>query len=84
MDTLSTLQFISTHRHPHTWFVLNRAIIKREFALSGSEQNPDLTGKSLWLTLRRASAKCVPPVQAFMDKGADFVVRTNLRISLRA
>ena len=79
VDTLSTLQFIASHRHPHTWFVLNRAIIKREFALSGSEQNPDLTGKSLWLTLRRIGKSVQPPVQAFMDKGADFVVRTNLR-----
>ena len=79
VDTLSTLQFIASHRHPHTWFVLNRAIIKREFALSGSEQNPDLTGKSLWRTLRRMGKSVQPPVQAFMDKGADFVVRTNLR-----
>jgi predicted oxidoreductase len=79
VDTLSTLQFITTHRYSHTWFVLNRAIIKREFALSGSEQNPDLTGKSLRLTLRRVGKSVQPPVQAFMDKGADFVVRTNLR-----
>jgi predicted oxidoreductase len=79
VDTLGTLQFIATHRHPHTWFLLNRAIIKREFALSGSEQNPDLTGKSLWLTLKRIGKSVQPPVQAFMDKGADFVVRTNLR-----
>jgi predicted oxidoreductase len=79
VDTLSALQFITTHRHSHTWFVLNRAIIKREFALSGSEQNPDLTGKSLWLTLKRIGRNVQPPVQAFMDKGADFVVRTNLR-----
>ena len=79
VDTLSALRFITSHRHPHTWFVLNRAIIKREFALSGSEQNPDLTGKSLWLTLRRIGKSVQPPVQAFMDKGADFVVRTNLR-----
>jgi predicted oxidoreductase len=79
VDTLSALQFITTHRHSHTWFVLNRAIIKREFALSGSEQNPDLTGKSPWLTLKRIGRNVQPPVQAFMDKGADFVVRTNLR-----
>ena len=79
VDTLGTLRFLTRHRHPHTWFVLNRAIIKREFALSGSEQNPDLTRKSLWLTLRRIGKSVQPPVQAFMDKGADFVVRTNLR-----
>jgi len=79
VDTLSALQFITTHRHAHTWFVLNRAIIKREFALSGSEQNPDLTGKSVWLTLKRIGRNVQPPVQAFMDQGTDFVVRTNLR-----
>jgi predicted oxidoreductase len=59
--------------------VLNRAIIKKEFALSGSEQNPDLTGKSVRLTLRRIGRAVQPPVQAFMDHGADFVVRRSLR-----
>jgi len=78
-DTLGTLQFITTHGYSHTWFVLNRAIIRREFALSGSEQNPDLTGKSLRLTLRRIGKALQPPVQAFMDRGADFVVRAALR-----
>src|SRR5204863_7999742 len=48
-DTLGALRYITTHGHAHTWFVLNRALVKREFALSGSEQNPDLTGKSLRL-----------------------------------
>ena len=78
-DTLGALQHITTRGHPHTWFLLNRAIIKREFALSGSEQNPDLTGKSIRLTLRRIGKKVQPPVQAFMDRGADFVVRPSLR-----
>jgi predicted oxidoreductase len=78
-DTLGTLQHITTRGYPYTWFLLNRSIIKREFALSGSEQNPDLTGKDLLLTLRRLSKKVQAPVQAFMDKGADFVVRDNLR-----
>ncbi|HWL88236.1 MAG TPA: FAD-binding dehydrogenase, partial [Polyangiaceae bacterium] len=77
-SSLDTLQFITTQEHPYTWFVLNRAIITREFALSGSEQNPDLTGKSISLTLKRIGKTVQPPVQAFMDKGADFVVRPNL------
>ena len=64
---------------PYTWFLLNRTIIKREFALSGSEQNPDLTGKDIRLTLKRIGKAVQAPVQAFMDKGADFVVRDNLR-----
>ena len=78
-DTLGTLQHITTRGWPHTWFVLNRAIIKREFALSGSEQNPDLTGRSLRLTLKRIGKAVQAPVQAFMDRGADFVVRDTLR-----
>ncbi|MEO6527492.1 MAG: FAD-binding dehydrogenase [Gemmatimonadaceae bacterium] len=78
-DTLGALQHITSHGYPHTWFLLNRAIIKKEFALSGSEQNPDLTGKSVRLTLRRVGKAVQAPVQAFMDQGADFVVRDTLR-----
>ncbi len=77
-DTLGTLQYITTHDHPYTWFVLNRAIIKKEFALSGSEQNPDITGKSIRLVLKRLGKAVQSPVQAFMDKGADFVIRRTL------
>jgi uncharacterized protein len=78
-DTLGTFQYITTRGFTHTWFVLNRAIIKREFALSGSEQNPDLTGKSIRLTLRRIGKNVQPPVKAFMDRGTDFIVRAKLR-----
>jgi predicted oxidoreductase len=78
-DTLGTLQHIGTHRFPYTWFVLNRAIIKKEFALSGSEQNPDLTGKSILKVLQRIGSAVQKPVQAFMDQGEDFVVRNTLR-----
>ncbi len=78
-DTLGTLQHIGTHDYPYTWFVLNRAIIKKEFALSGSEQNPDITSKSWRKTLGRIGAAVQAPVQAFMDHGEDFVVRNSLR-----
>ncbi|GAA5532438.1 FAD-binding dehydrogenase [Deinococcus aluminii] len=78
-DTLATLTHITRHEYPYTWFLLNRQIIKKEFGLSGSEQNPDLTGRDPRLTLRRATGKVPGPVQAFMDYGADFVVRDNLR-----
>jgi predicted oxidoreductase len=77
-SSLDALSYITTHGYPYTWFLLNRAIIKREFALSGSEQNPDLTGKSLRLTLRRLGKAVQAPVQAFLDHGKDFVVRDNL------
>lgn len=77
-DTLATLKAIRETGYDHSWFILTRAIIKKEFALSGSEQNPDLTGKDIPLLLKRLGKNPPGPVQAFMDKGADFVVRDDL------
>ena len=77
-DTLGTLAHLRTTGHDHSWFVLTQKIIEKEFALSGSEQNPDLTGKSIRRTLGRVRPGAAPPVQAFMDKGADFVVAGTL------
>jgi predicted oxidoreductase len=78
-DTLGTLQHLGTTGQDHSWFVLTRKIIEREFALSGSEQNPDLTGKSWIGVIRRVTAGVPGPVQAFVDHGEDFVVATTLR-----
>jgi uncharacterized protein len=77
-DTLATLKAIRATGYDHSWFILTRAIIKKEFALSGSEQNPDLTGKNIPLLLKRLGRNPPGPVQAFMDHGADFVVRDTL------
>ena len=77
-DSLGTLQHITTRGYPYTWFLLNRSIIKREFALSGSEQNPDLTGRNIRLVLKRLGKQVQAPVRAFMERGADFVVRDSL------
>lgn len=82
-DTLGTLEHITHSGHDHTWFVLNRRIIGKEFALSGSEQNPDLTGKSVRGVIDRARADVPGPVQAFMDNGADFVVEKDLASLVR-
>ncbi|GAB3838051.1 FAD-binding dehydrogenase [Kribbella italica] len=77
-DTLGTLEHIMTTGHDYSWFVLTQKIIEKEFALSGQEQNPDLTGKDIRGVLGRARGGATAPVQAFMDNGADFVVRDNL------
>jgi uncharacterized protein len=78
-DTLGQLHYIMGTGYDYSWFVLTQSIIKKEFALSGSEQNPDLTGKSWLMTLKRATNKGAPaPVEAFKQKGADFIVRDNL------
>ena len=76
-DTLGTLEHLRKTGHDYSWFVLTQKIIEREFALSGSEQNPDLTGKSIRKVLgRRFGAP--GPVDAFKKKGADFIVRKTL------
>ncbi|QEU95440.1 FAD-binding dehydrogenase [Streptomyces kanamyceticus] len=82
-DTLGTLEHIMGTGYDYTWFVLNQRIIGKEFTLSGSEQNPDLTGKSVRGVIDRARAEVPGPVKAFMDHGADFVVEKDLGALVR-
>jgi predicted oxidoreductase len=77
-DTLGTLAHIMQTGYEYTWFVLNRKIIEKEFTLSGSEQNPDLTGKSVRDVLARVRGGAPGPVAAFLEHGADFVQATEL------
>ena len=77
-DTLGTLEHLRRTGFDHSWFVTGRSIVAKEFALSGSEQNPDLTGRSWRQVIRRARAGMPAPVQAFLDKGEDFIVETDL------
>ena len=77
-DTLGTLKMLGERGSGHSWFILTKAIIKKEFALSGSEQNPDLTGKDIRLLLKRLGKEPPGPVRAFMERGEDFAVRDRL------
>ncbi|HEX4400674.1 MAG TPA: FAD-binding dehydrogenase [Galbitalea sp.] len=77
-DTLGTLEHIAATGHGYSWFVLTQKIIEKEFALSGSEQNPDLTGKSIRLLLKRVGKGAPGPVEAFKRQGEDFVVADTL------
>jgi predicted oxidoreductase len=77
-DTLGTLEHIAATGHDHSWFVLTQRIIEKEFALSGSEQNPDLTGKDIGLLLQRVRKGAPGPVETFKEKGVDFVVADSL------
>ncbi|HLY33836.1 MAG TPA: FAD-binding dehydrogenase [Jatrophihabitantaceae bacterium] len=72
-DTLGTLEHIMSTGYDHTWFVLTKKIIGKEFGLSGSEQNPDLTGKDWREVLRQRRGDMPEPVRAFLHKGVDFV-----------
>ncbi|WP_019415395.1 FAD-binding dehydrogenase [Paenisporosarcina sp. TG20] len=77
-DTLGTLETIQKTGYDYSWFVLTQKIIEKEFALSGSEQNPDLTGKSIRQVLARILPGPTAPVKAFMEKGEDFIVANTL------
>ncbi len=79
-DTLGTLRRILSTGHDYSWFILTQSIIETEFALSGSEQNPDVTGKDVKLLLKsRVASRAPGPVEAFKQHGVDFVVRDDLR-----
>ena len=77
-DTLSTLRRI-LQAGEHSWFILTQKIIEKEFALSGSEQNPDLTSGSWREVLKARLGKgATAAVEAFKDKGTDFIVADDL------
>ncbi|WP_278261917.1 FAD-binding dehydrogenase [Nocardia sp. AG03] len=83
-DTLGTLRYLRTTPeiapYDHSWFVTTQRIIAKEFALSGSEQNPDITQRDRKALVReRVFGKGAPaPVEAFKNNGADFVVADTL------
>lgn len=76
-DTLGTLRHLRGTGHDYSWFVLTKKVIEKEFALSGSEQNPDLTGREVRGVAERA-LKGPKPVHDFMEHGEDFVVADDL------
>ncbi|MGI9351260.1 MAG: FAD-binding dehydrogenase [Rhizobiaceae bacterium] len=78
-DTNGTYKYILSTGYEYTWFILTQKIIEKEFALSGSEQNPDLTSKR-WIEVLKArlGKGATPQVEAFKQKGEDFVVRDDL------
>ncbi|MDA3647500.1 FAD-binding dehydrogenase [Saccharopolyspora indica] len=79
-DTNRTMKEILATGYDYSWLVLTQSILAKEFSLSGSEQNPEITGKDLKLTIATRLAKEAPgPVDAFKNKGVDFVVANDLR-----
>lgn len=78
-DSLGAMKQILATGHDYSWFVLTQSIIEKEFALSGSEQNPDITGRDIKFLLKSRLAKGAPgPVERFKEHGVDFVVASSL------
>jgi predicted oxidoreductase len=82
-DTLGTLEFLRRSGFDHSWFILNRRIVGKEFALSGSEQNPDLTSGSWRQVIRRVRAGIPGPVRAFLDNSEDFITEREVGALVR-
>ncbi|WP_394618857.1 FAD-binding dehydrogenase [Lentzea sp. JNUCC 0626] len=79
-DTNGAMKALLASGYDYSWMVLTQSIIEKEFALSGSEQNPDITGKSIPDALKSRLTKGAPgPVEAFKQHGVDFVVANTLR-----
>lgn len=84
-DTLGTLKRILSTGHDYSWFILNQTIIKKEFTLSGSEQNPEITGRNWKALLKSRRGPDAPPsVAAFQKHGEDFIHRDNLEELVKA
>ena len=77
-DALGTLRQITASGHPYSWFVCDVETAAKEFALSGSEQNADLTGRNLRLVAQRALPGPTAEVQAFIDSGVDFLTASTV------
>jgi len=76
-DTLHTLGSITASGYDYSWFVTTSKIIAKEFALSGSEQNPDLTNKDILMLLSRIW-QTPEPIEKFRKNGVDFITATTL------
>lgn len=77
-DTLGTLRHLRQTGYDYSWFILSRKVIEKEFALSGSEQNPDLVAKSIKVMTNLLRTRIPDAVKAFMDHGADFIVENDV------
>jgi uncharacterized protein len=82
-DTLGTLAHLRRTGFDHSWFILTQRIMRKEFSLSGSEQNPDITSRSWRQVIRRATAAIPAPLQAFLERGEDFIVERELPALVR-
>ena len=76
--TTASVEAIRDAGHDHSWFILDSAIAGKEFILSGSEQNPELTDKSLKKFASKAGSGLPPSITDFTEQGVDWVVADTI------
>ena len=72
-DALGALRHVITSGFDYSWLLLDQATVSAEIALSGSEQNGDLTEKNLRRLAGRVRPGPTPEVRAFQEVGVDFL-----------
>ncbi|MGV9878893.1 FAD-binding dehydrogenase [Streptomyces sp. NPDC003006] len=81
---LQTLRHTNLTGYAHSWVIMTHSMLDKEFELSGSEQNPDLTGKNPLLMLLRLHKSSLAPIRAFLEHGEDLVTRDRLPALVQA
>ena len=76
--TTASIEAIRRAGQDYSWFILDSAIAGKEFILSGSEQNPELTDKSIRKFASKAGSGLPPSIADFAEKGVDWVVADTL------
>jgi uncharacterized protein len=72
-DALGAVEHVARAGDSRSWLLLNQRILETEFALSGSEQNPDLTGRDVRELAKRALPGAETHVARFARECPDFV-----------
>ncbi len=72
-DALGALKHITSGGDAYSWLILDHATMAAELALSGSEQNADMTNRDLRAVAGRIRGGLTPEVKAFADHGVDFL-----------
>ena len=72
-DALGAVEHVARAGDSRSWLLLNQRILETEFALSGSEQNPDLTGRDVRELAKRALPAAETHVARFARECPDFV-----------
>ncbi|MET9290972.1 FAD-binding protein [Streptomyces sp. NPDC003077] len=75
---LQTLGHLGRAGHAHSWVVMTCSMADKEFALSGSDQNPDLTCKNPALMALQAHRTEAGSVRASIEHSEDVVTGNRL------
>lgn len=78
-DTVGAVKFVVASGFSHSWLVMNTDIFRTEFAMSGQELNPAITGKHPWKALKGLLHPTISGFnKKFLERGADFITASSV------